>query len=290
MATTTDVREWLKDHQAEHGQEVPTKGRIPAHLQAVYDAGISEEGQAAMDVLYDRGDPAYTVPVGDAYDLGVTDADFITADEPPDPEPGTAEVAPRRIRAARKEQAKSLRERIWGGGSTKGKRPAKKHPRVSLKGFAEDVFLDLAWTFQGLPPLEKVLYLEAPLAGQVVEDTCKGTVADTVLQPIARIDRQFKALEALTAPAWVAAIMVKGEKEASGDYTPATKLMFGGLRHALLSLSRVADVDFDQLKQKSEELKGKSDEIDGMIAWLFEMPELSAEQAAAMAAANGQAA
>jgi hypothetical protein len=84
--------------------------------------------------------------------------------------------------------------------------------------------------------------------------------------------------------------MAKGEKEASGDYTPATKLMFGGLRHALLSLSRVADVDFDQLKQKSEELKGKSDEIDGMIAWLFEMPELSAEQAAAMAAANGQAA
>jgi hypothetical protein len=279
MATTTDVREWLKDHQAEHGQEVPTKGRIPAHLQAVYDQGQAGGDTQNADLQTDPD-----------YDLGVTDADFITADEPPDPEPGTAEVAPRKIRAARKEQAKSLRERIWGGGGAKGKRPAKKHPRVSLKDFAEDVFLDLAWTFQGLPPLEKVLYLEAPLAGQVVEDTCKGTVADTVLQPIARIDRQFKALEALTAPAWVAAIMVKGEKEASGDYTPATKLMFGGLRHALLSLSRVADVDFDQLKAKSEELKGKSDEIDGMIAWLFEMPEMTAEQAAAMAAANGQAA
>jgi len=284
MATTTDVREWLKDHpdRLPEGREVPTKGRIPGDLQAVYDQHAEAIGPTG------EGTSHFATPDEADYDQGVTDADFITADEPPDPEPGTAEVAPRRIRAARKEQAKSLRERIWGGGGAKGKRPAKKHPRVSLKGFAEDVFLDLAWTFQGLPPLEKVLYLEAPLAGQVVEDTCKGTVADTLLQPIARIDRQFKALEALTAPAWVAAIMVKGEKEASGDYTPATKLMFGGLRHALLSLSRVADVDFDQLKAKSEELKGKSDEIDGMIAWLFEMPELSAEQAAAMA--NGQAA
>jgi hypothetical protein len=281
MAEVTDVREWLKNNPEKlpDGREVPGKGRMPKDLQAIYDAEHGDTGGGPASALNGEAD----------YDQGVSELDFITADEPPDPEPGTAEVAPRRIRAARKEQAKSLRERIWGGG-TKGKRPAKKHPRVSLKGFAEDVFLDLAWTFQGLPPLEKVLYLEAPLAGQVVEDTCKGTVADTLLQPVARIDRQFKALEALTAPAWVAAIMVKGEKEASGDYTPATKLMFGGLRHALLSLSRVADVDFDQLKQKSEELKGKSDEIDGMIAWLFEMPELSAEQAAAMAAANGQAA
>jgi hypothetical protein len=276
MAETTDVREWLREHpdRLPEGREVPMKGRIPKELQAVYDAEHGSNGVTADEADYDQG---------------VTDADFVQADEPPDLETGAAEVAPRKIRAARKEQARSLRERIWGGG-TKGKRPAKKHPRVSLKGFAEDVFLDLAWTFQGLPPMEKILYLEAPLAGQVVEDTCKGTVADTILQPVARIDRQFKALEALTAPAWVAAIMVKGEKEASGDYTPATKLMFGGLRHALLSLSRVADVDFEQLKAKSEELKGKSDEIDGMIAWLFEMPAPSPEQAAAMAAANGQAA
>jgi hypothetical protein len=276
VAETTDVRDWLKAHpdRLPEGREVPTKGRIPKELQAVYDA---EHTPDATDNFGDSDGPGY--------DLGVTDADFIAADEPPE----TAEVAPRKIRAARKEQAKSLRERIWGGG-TKGKRPARKHPRVSLKGFAEDVFLDLAWTFQGLPPMEKILYLEAPLAGQVVEDTCKGTVADTLLQPVARIDRQFKALEALMAPAWVAAIMVKGEKEVSGDYTPATKLMFGGLRHALLSLSRVADVDFEELKAKSQELKGKSDEIDGMIAWLFEMPEPTPEQAAAMAAANGQAA
>jgi hypothetical protein len=288
MATTTDVREWLRDHQAEHGQEVPGKGRIPGPLQALYDQAHGEaspvQSPSALDSEAD-------------YDQGVTDADFIAADEPPETAP--AERPPRKIRAARKEQARSLRERIWGGGGSKTSRPKKKHPRVSLKGFAEDMFLDLAWTFQGLPPMEKILYLQAPLAGQVVEDTCKGTAADAVLQPVARIDRQFKAFEALTAPVWVAAIMAKGEKEpvydqagklVGTDYTAGTKLLFGGLRHALLSMTRFAEVDFEELKAKAQDLKGQSGQVDAMIAWLFEMPEPTPEQMAAAAAANGQAA
>src|SRR5579864_6051914 len=205
MAETTDVREWLKANpdRLPEGRDVPTKGRIPGDLQAIYDQHSAPS--PAQSPLAPDTDPDY--------DQGVTDADFITADEPPEPATTAGERAPRKIRAARKEQARGLRERIWGGGGGKTARPKKKHPRVSLKGFAEDMFLDLAWTFQGLPPLEKILYLQAPLAGQVVEDTCKGTVADTLLQPVARIDQQFKAIEALTAPVWVAAIMARGEKE-----------------------------------------------------------------------------
>jgi len=249
MAETTDVREWLKANpdRLPEGRDVPTKGRIPGDLQAIYDQHSAPS--PAQSPLAPDTDPDY--------DQGVTDADFITADEPPEPATTAGERAPRKIRAARKEQARGLRERIWGGGGGKTARPKKKHPRVSLKGFAEDMFLDLAWTFQGLPPLEKILYLQAPLAGQVVEDTCKGTVADTLLQPVARIDQQFKAIEALTAPVWVAAIMARGEKEpvydAAGnevgqDYTAGTKLMFGMLRHSLLSMSRTVHVDFDAMR------------------------------------------
>jgi hypothetical protein len=288
MPEVTDVRAWLQAHPEElpGGQVVPGKGRIPAPLQAIYDQahpGGPPDGPATLD----EGD----------YDEGMSAADFTAAAEPPEETP---ERPPKRVRAARREQARGLRERIWGAGKgTPAARPRKKHPRVSLKGFAEDMFLDLAWTFQGLPPMERILYLQAPLAGQVVEDTCKGTVVDVVLQPVARIDRQFKAFEALTAPVWVAAIMTRGEKEpvfdkagkqVGVDYTAGTKMMFGMLRHSLLSMTRVAAVDFEELKSKADDLKGQSGQIDAMIAWLFEMPEPTEALLAAMAAANGQAA
>lgn len=272
MATGTDVREWLRDQ----GEDVSVKGPLPKGARERYDAAH------AGDQLPDGDGQADDT----GYDNGVTEADL-----PPDPEPEAEaqERAPRRVRSAAPKGGKRFREKIWGGGKTA--RPKKKQPRISLKGFAEDVFLDLAWTFQGLPPVEKVLYLQAPLAGQIVEDTARGTVADTLLQPVARIDRQFKALEALTAPVWVAGIMIKGARDEDGNYSPGTQFMFGGLRHALLSMTRVADLDFEQLKAKSEELKGKSDKIDQIIAWLFEMPSpepgMTAEQAQEMA---GQAA
>ena len=294
MASTTDVRAWARAE----GIEVSDRGKLKDELHERYAAAHPDDDEADLP--------------GD-YDQGVTADDFvITADEPPGPyplqlppdEPAAAadeeppareavghpdERQPRRVGKRKGAAAKTFRERVWGGDH-KPARPAKKHPRMSLRGLAEDAFLDAAWTFQGLPPLEKILYLQAPLAGQVVEDTVRGTVVDTLLQPIARADQKFKSVEALLAPAWVAAIMVKGRKDATGDYSPETKLMFSGLRHSLLSMSRVVDnFDFEQQRQKAEELRTASGQIDAVIAYLFEMPEPTEEQLAAMAAAQAAA-
>lgn len=276
-ASTSDVREWAR----EQGYELGGKGRIKQAIRDEY-AAAHPDGP---------GEPAPDGPAGDDYDGGVTEADFPPGTEAAEPAAdraveAAAERRPRRVATA-KAPGRSFSQRIWGGGGARPKRPAKKHPRISLKGMAEDVFLDMAWTFQGLPPLEKILYLQAPLAGQVVEDSVRGTAADKVLQPIARADRQFKALEALTAPAWVAAIMLRGRKDDTGEYSPETKLMFSGLRHSLLSMSRVVDdFDFERQKAKSEELRTASGQIDAMIAYLFEMPELTEEQLQQMAAAQ----
>lgn len=273
MTSGTDVRQWLRDQ----GEDVSVKGPLPKGARERYDAAHGGEQLIVDGAVEEAGTDA-------DYDGGVTEADFPSD---PGPEADAVERAPRRVRSAPK-GGQRFREKIWGGG--KAGRPKKKQPRISLKGFAEDLFLDLAWTFQGLPPIEKVLYLQAPLAGQIVEDTCKGTVADAFLQPVARVDRQFKALEALTAPAWVAAIMVKGRRDEAGNYSPETKLMFGGLRHALLCMARITDLDFEQLRTKSEELKGKSDQIDQIIAWLFEMPAPPPEAPEPEPAMNGAAA
>lgn len=274
MANTTDVREWAKTQ----GIPVGDKGKIRAELHARYEA--------------EHGGPRPEVDFGDDDDVQVDDADFEPDTEPAespagDAQQADAEARPRRIRRSKGQAARSFRERVWGGEGSKAKRPAKKHPRVSLKGFAEDAFLDAAWAFQAAPPLEKILYLEAPIAGQIVEDTFKGTIVDKALQPAARVDRQFKALEGLTAPLWVAAIMAKGRKDDNGNYSPQTVLMFGGLRHALLSMSRSVEINFDEQREKAESLRSASGDIDRAIAWLFEMPggdDMTEEQLQAMAA------
>lgn len=76
--------------------------------------------------------------------------------------------------------------------------------------------------------------------------------------------------------------MAKGRRDDDGNYSPETKMMFGGLRHSLLAMTRAVDLDFAEMRVKSEELKGKSAVIDEMIEWLFEMPG-QAEQAGQMA-------
>ena len=292
-ASTTDVREWAR----QQGLDVGGKGRIPQSVRDQYDAEHPgqllppEDDDTGPDPAGEAGDYDETITVTAVHPPGSIPDPAGDGEPPPEPAAGgperpAGERKPRSAGKSRPRAGRSFRERVWGGGKAKTARPKTRHPRVSLKGFAEDMFLDLAWTFQGLPPMEKILYLQAPLAGSVVEDTFKDTLADKVLQPAARFDRQFKALEALTAPAWVGLIIARGRRDEAGEYSPQTKLMFSGLRHSLLSMSRLADTDFEQLKTKSEELRTASGQIDAMIAWLFEMPA-APEPAAAAHTANG---
>jgi hypothetical protein len=276
MANTTDVRAWLK----EQGTEVADRGKLKREYHDAYEQAHPAAGPGAG-----------LEPEGD-YDQGVTEADFITADDPPglpaetppaDAEGHTAERRPRAVASARKPR-RSFRERVWGGEGTKAKRPPSKHKRVSLRGLAEDAFLDAAWTFQALPPIEKILYLQAPMAGVVIEDSIRGTALDRLAQPVARADQKFKAIEGLTAVLWVTGIMLRGRRDESGEYSPETKLMFSGLRHSLLSMTRTVErFDFEEQKAKADELRSASGQIDAMIAYIFEMPELTEEQIQAMA-------
>lgn len=284
MANTTDVRAWLK----ENGVMVSDRGKLKQEYHDEYaraHPGPEVAGrpvpQAGPD---DEGD----------YDLGVSAADFITADDPPERPPADAapavpeghadERSPRRVSSARPPR-RSFRERVWGGSGTKAKRPARTTKRMSLQGLAEDAWLDAAWTFQNLPPLEKILYLQAPLAGRVTEDTIRGTVLDKVAQPIARANEKVKGIEGLTAALWVAAIMMRGRRDETGAYSPETQFMFAGLRHALLSMSRTVEgFDFEAQRAKADELRTASGQIDQMIAYIFEMPEMTEEQLQAMAA------
>jgi hypothetical protein len=53
---------------------------------------------------------------------------------------------------------------------------------------------------QGFVPTGRVLALQAPVAGIILEDTLRGTVADRILQPLARAGERGTELAALLGP------------------------------------------------------------------------------------------
>jgi hypothetical protein len=279
MSTSTDVREWAKTQPGLAGQ-VPERGPLPRTLREAYDA-------------------AHPAPPAEPdYDGGVTEADF-----PPDESPAAAaEQRPRRVRGTAK--PKGLRERLWGAKTTSKGKPKPK--RISLTSFVEDAWSDMAWLAAPLPPLQRVLYAQAPYAGVVLEDSVKGTVVDAVLQPVARAETAIRAVNGLMGPpAFVAAIMAKGQRVqvieyvdddgnphpligADGspvtDYDTPTKFMFMGLKYCLLQMTKVSAVQLRAVQERAEDRLERGREVDRMIAWIFGLPEppdlVSAEEEA----------
>lgn len=175
-----DIRAVLR----EHGHEPPARGKLSRDWLDIYDA--IRAGQ-------DGGPP----PEG-SYDGGVTVADF-----PPDEDEAAAggvpaERAPRKPRATRK----PLTERLKAArGKAKAKPKGKPRPRVPVDRVVGMVWEALGRMFTPLSaPTGRCLQLQAPVAGLILEDVVKGTVADRVLQPIARAEEKGKKVFALAAP------------------------------------------------------------------------------------------
>ncbi len=48
-----------------------------------------------------------------------------------------------------------------------------------------------------LPPLQRTLRMQAPVAGDLLDDVVRDTIVDPLLQPLARLASQGKAVQAL---------------------------------------------------------------------------------------------
>ena len=175
-AQTTDVREWLRAQ----GEDVKERGAIPAGLRAKYDEAHQGGGPSTVPgVVVDSFD------LGPAFDPAVTEADFPEADDmdggPPE---GGGAAKPGKVRERRPRTVKGaakggIRERIFGGARPgAGKKAGPRQPRVSLSDWAEETWTDLAWLAQPLPPLAKILTVQAPYAGVVFDEQVRGTVID----------------------------------------------------------------------------------------------------------------
>lgn len=269
-ATTTDVREWAKAK----GIDIGAHGRIPAHVREQYE---SENTSPQED--------AYPAPApGPDYDQGITDADFITADEPPEPGPGhPAEVKPRRVRTPRPATAGVFAR--WRKPKTgKTTRPARKLPRVSIAGLIEDAWSQMAWAAAPIPPMQRLLYAQAPFAGIALEAALKDTVVDRVLQPAARAEEKAKAVGGLVMPPLallaVLATAPRPYEITNEDGTTALtwpepalahKTALINLRWSLMLMAETGQVHLEEYKAKAEAASARGRMADEFMAWILGM-------------------
>lgn len=265
MAEPSEVRAWAR----EQGMEVNARGAIPADVTKAYDDWHSDPLPDA-DLFTDPGDNA-----------GVTEADF-PPPPPDDPAPPKRERRPRAVKATRPKATKGWKN-LWGQATAKTK--GKSGPRTDLSEFAEDTWRDLALLSSGImPPVSRVLTVQAPYAGEVFDEAVKGVpLVDSLIQPVARMSISLRALNGLLGPAFfTGAICVQGQWVTREDGspvfgedgrpvpTPRTSMMLGGLKYSLLQMSRTADLS--KVQERAEVDAERMRAVDSLVDFIFQFP------------------
>jgi hypothetical protein len=273
-------------------------------------------------VLRDNGHP---VPgrgklSNDSYELyedimagsaGVTDDDFgpdgdVSRETGPAVEP---ERTPGRIKP--EPIGDRARRRLFGTGRT-GKRKTRSRgskggavrDRLPVAPLLERAWMEIAHMARAMPPVQRIMACQAPMAGVILEDAARDTVTDRIfLQPVARQEERLEAVNAMLGSVmWTAAIYKFGAVEleqardekgrdlvdktgapilrpvtdpATGKpaYDDRTRIMIGGLRLSLMSMFKISQRNAEEIQAKAEELNELSDQADKLIAWILAPPD-----------------
>ena len=264
MATAAEVRAWAKDN----GRGT-TRGKLPGHLVADWDA-------AHPDDPYEAGPPRGIESNGHAPDYPDDDFEAMFPDVAGDvlPPGETGETPPRKI---------TPRKKTGGGWNPFGKKkPAgkgKKPPRVSTEDLLGALWRGGAKLLTPVPPLQRTLRMQAPVAGMLLDDVVKDTVVDPLLQPLARLAASGRTVQALVGPpAFVTAIMAHQAQRAALDPPQDPNPLFmaiavEGLRSSLMAWMDVAGPKFDIALAREQEFEAKyGQNVDAMMAFIFSAP------------------
>jgi hypothetical protein len=279
-ASSTDVRAWAR----EQGHDIPSsRGPLPKHIKEAY--AEAHPAPVVPGVVEESSfDPS----------MGVTEADFPPDDDYPDPSgAASSESAPktkgeRKPRAVKPPPAKGgWRTRLFGPAKPTAHKA--KHARTSLSDFAEETWADLAFLAQPIPPLARILDIQAPYAGVVFDDQVRGTIVDTLLQPVAQYSGMIRGLNGLVGPpVYVGLICATGARvqvttpdgkpvvDPDGnpvtDFDGRTKMLFQGLRYSLLQMSKITEVNAEAITARRQESEARKMAVEVMIATIFDMP------------------
>lgn len=243
MATAAEIREWARSQ----GLEVPAKGPVPPHLKDAYEAWHDDGGGQ----LPDGGD---------------------TTSEPGPPPGDPDERKPRNVSTPRTARLGGFGRR---GGGAKKKRARPKHPRVPVDDLIATGWRALAGMARPLPATSRLLKIQAPVAGLILEDTVKGTAVDALLQPFARTTRSAEALAVLLGPpVLVTAIQLNPD---------AQPFLIEPLRELMLRWCKIAGPKMKEALDREREFEEEFGEtVDDLIGALFAQPDQPASPAEAM--------
>lgn len=120
-------------------------------------------------------------------------------------------------------------------------------------------------------PVARVLDMQAPVAGMLLEDVVKNTVVDRILQPLARAETGGEMAFALMAPPLLVGVL--SQRPELG------KILVPVLRQSLMSWMEIAGPKLEQVRKKEEEFQEKYGmQVDVMIAYFMgAIPQPTAE-------------
>lgn len=295
------------------GETVPERGKLSAALEArfleiIADDGEYQGGVTAADFDGPLPGQEQLFPDGDG---GQGEAPAAPRDDAGPPVELHPETPPRSAAPPRGDRARSfLRGRRSAGpggrggtsSSTRSRagRAKRLRDRVPTGPLIERVWSELAWSASKIPPLQRVLAAQAPMAGVVLEDATRNTFIDRgPLQWLARGEERFESLNAMIGPpAWttmiirfggfdVEPVMKDGQPVMTDegplmrpvigpDGMPAwndqTRVMIGGLRFSLMSWLRIGQRHAAEIIERAEELDQLGMQADALIRFILAPP------------------
>jgi hypothetical protein len=271
-ATETEaarVRRLLRD--AGKDEVISPRGRLTADEKAAY-AALGDD----PDWDLEGDDPIVT----------------IDGDEEPSV-PLDDEKQPRTPRSSRKARRSTpVGERIFGKREPKtAKAKARpKHKRVSVDHLVSRAWEGVARFAAPLSlPMSKCLQVQSPVAGMILEEVVAGTMADKVLQPIARAEAKAEKVLALIAPPILVLAIEQTQMLPPEQMMMRQALLMPMLKESLRIWLQVAGPKVEEAARREKEYQETfGATIDELIGLFFAAgPTVQAEQAEpAMAGAS----
>lgn len=242
MATTAEIRAWLLSE----GHDVPERGRLTSELKAAYE----------------RGHPSGTDDPGwDTAGADPADGDMADADDLEPSVPMQAERPPRTQRAGRRERrARPAGERLFGRkDKPAGKARARvKHRRVSVDHLVARTWEGLARFAAPLSmPVSRCLQVQSPVAGMILEEIVAGTMADRILQPVARAEEKAEKVIALVAPPVLVLALEQTQYMEPRQAAQRQALIVPMLRESLRIWLQVAGPKVEEAARREKEYQEK---------------------------------